>query len=160
MADNANQNGIQILVPSQYLDVYKISTYGGAPAMVTKQDSVQMIWLDKEFDRPEFMPSNISNPLKTNDIGTGDFKINIHLGYPGGKKVGNWSEDGSQVFSSADELNGFFSICEKHRALYENTFSYTLVTKDDWDEAVKKVHANKNTGKNTIKTNPIIAGEK
>ncbi len=141
--ESTNKNGIQTLAPSQYLDVYKVSTYGGAPALVTKPDSLQMVYLDKDFTRPEFQPDNINSPLKTNDIGTGDFKINIHLGYPGGKKVGNWSEDGSQVFSTADELNDFFAYCDKHRSLYDNSFSYTLVTKEDWDAAVTNVQANK-----------------
>ena len=102
--------GIKILVPSQYLDVYEISKYGGAPALMTNKESKQMVWLDKDYDRPEFLPSNLTSPQKLNDDGTGDFKINIHLGYPGGKKVGNWSEDGSQVFSTADELNDFFKF--------------------------------------------------
>ena len=159
MAESTNPNGIQILVPAQYTDAYKISTYGGVPAMVTKPNSVQLIWLDKEFDRPEFLPSDIANPIKTNEIGTSDFKINMHLGYPGGKKVGNWSEDGSQVFATADELKDFFSNCEKHRELYENSFSYTLVTKDDWDTAVKNVEANKGA-KNTIPEKQIPAVEK
>lgn len=135
--------GIKILVPSQYIDVYEISKYGGAPALVTTKDSKQMVWLDKDYDRPEFLPSNLTSPLKVNDDLTGDFKINIHLGYPGGKKVGNWSEDGSQVFSTADELNDFFSLCEKHREMYGNKLTYTLSTKSDWDEAQKNVQTNK-----------------
>lgn len=135
--------GIKILVPSQYIDVYEISKYGGAPALVTNKDSKQMVWLDKEYDRPEFLPSNLSSPQKVNDDGTGDFKINIHLGYPGGKKVGNWSEDGSQVFSTADELNDFFKLCEVHKDKYGNKLTYTLSTKSDWDEAQKNVQTNK-----------------
>jgi outer membrane protein OmpA-like peptidoglycan-associated protein len=135
--------GIKILVPSQYLDVYEISMYGGAPALMTTKDSKQMVWLDKDYDRPEFLPSNLTSPQKLNDDGTGDFKINIHLGYPGGKKVGNWSEDGSQVFSTADELNDFFALCEKHKEKYGNKITYTLSTKEDWDEAQKSVQTNK-----------------
>lgn len=135
--------GIKILVPSQYIDVYEISKYGGAPALVTNKDSKQMVWLDKEYDRPEFLPSNLSSPQKVNDDGTGDFKINIHLGYPGGKKVGNWSEDGSQVFSTEDELNDFFKLCESHKNKYGNKLTYTLSTKSDWDEAQKNVQTNK-----------------
>ena len=135
--------GIKILVPSQYLDVYEISKYGGAPALMTTKDSKQMVWLDKDYDRPEFLPSNLTSPQKINDDGTGDFKINIHLGYPGGKKVGNWSEDGSQVFSTADELNDFFKLCEAHKAKYGNKLTYTLSTREDWDEAAKSVQTNK-----------------
>ena len=135
--------GIKILVPSQYLDVYEISKYGGAPALMTNKESKQMVWLDKDYDRPEFLPSNLTSPQKINDDGTGDFKINIHLGYPGGKKVGNWSEDGSQVFSTADELNDFFKLCEAHKEKHGNKLTYTLSTREDWDEAQKAVQTNK-----------------
>ena len=135
--------GIKILVPSQYIDVYEISKYGGAPALVTNKASKQMVWLDKDYDRPEFLPSNLTSPEKVNDEGTGNFKIGIHLGYPGGKKVGNWSEDGSQVFSTADELNDFFKLCDTHKEKYGNKLTYTLSTRADWDEAAKSVQTNK-----------------
>jgi outer membrane protein OmpA-like peptidoglycan-associated protein len=141
--EDKKRKGIQVLVPSQYLDVYEISMYGGAPALMTTKDSKQMVWIDKDYDRPEFLPSNLTSPQKINEEdGTGDFKINIHLGYPGGKKVGNWSEDGSQVFSTADELNEFFSLCEKHKEKYGNKITYTLSTRTDWDEAQKSVQTN------------------
>jgi outer membrane protein OmpA-like peptidoglycan-associated protein len=141
--EDKKRKGIQVLVPSQYLDVYEISMYGGAPALMTTKESKQMVWIDKDYDRPEFLPSNLTSPQKINEEdGTGDFKINIHLGYPGGKKVGNWSEDGSQVFSTADELNEFFSLCEKHKEKYGNKITYTLSTRTDWDEAQKSVQTN------------------
>lgn len=134
---------LKVLVPSQYLDVYVLSKWGGESALVTTKESKQMVWYDKDFDRPDFVPSNLTNPAKTNDDGTGDFGINIHLGYPGGKKVGNWSEDGSQCFSTSDELKDFFDLCDKHVALNGNKFTYTLVTKDDWEQASKNAQANK-----------------
>lgn len=152
--------GIKILVPSQYLDVYEISKYGGAPALVTTKDSKQMVWLDKDYDRPEFLPSNLTSPLTINDDLTGDFKINIHLGYPGGKKVGNWSEDGSQVFSTADELNDFFSLCEKHKEIYGNKLTYTLSTKADWDEAQKNVQTNKAAPPDALVPTPLAVEDK
>ena len=134
---------LKILVPSQYLDVYVLSKWGGEPALVTTKESKQMVWYDKDFDRPDFVPSNLTTPTKVNDDGNGDFGINIHIGYPGGKKVGNWSEDGSQCFSTSDELEDFFTLCEKHVTLNGNKFSYTLSTKDDWEQATKNVQANK-----------------
>lgn len=152
--------GIRILVPSQYLDVYEISKYGGAPALMTTKDSKQMVWLDKDYDRPEFLPSNLTSPQKINDDGTGDFKINIHLGYPGGKKVGNWSEDGSQVFSTADELNDFFKLCEAHKEKYGNKLAYTLSTRADWDEAQKAVQTNKAAPPTPQQSAPIPVEEK
>jgi len=138
-------SNIQTLVPSQYIDVYQVSNYGGEPAMITNTNSKQMVWIDDKYDRPEFAPSNLTTPLKVNDIGTGDFGIGIHLGYPGGKKVGNWSEDGSQVFSASSELNEFFGLCNSHIENYGNSFTYTLATKDDWDEAVRNTESNKGT---------------
>jgi hypothetical protein len=102
-----------------------------------------MVWYDKDFDRPDFVPSNLITPAKVNDDGGGDFGINIHLGYPGGKKVGNWSEDGSQCFSTSDELKDFFDLCDKHVKLNGNKFTYTLATKDDWEQASKNAQANK-----------------
>jgi len=150
--EDKKRKGIQVLVPSQYLDVYEISMYGGASALMTTKDSKQMVWIDKDYDRPEFIPSNLTSPQKINEEdGTGDFKINIHLGYPGGKKVGNWSEDGSQVFSTADELNEFFSLCEKHKEKYGNKITYTLSTRTDWDEAQKSVQTN-----NAAKADPNV----
>ena len=134
---------LKVLVPSQYLDVYVLSKWGGEPALVTTKESKQMVWYDKDFDRPDFVPSNLTNPTKVNDDGSGDFGINIHLGYPGGKKVGNWSEDGSQCFSTSDELKDFFDLCDKHVKLNGNKFTYTLSTKDDWEQASKNAQANK-----------------
>jgi outer membrane protein OmpA-like peptidoglycan-associated protein len=101
-----------------------------------------MVFTDPEFDRPEFLPNNMTAPKKINIDETGDFGINIQLGYPGGKKVGIWSEEGEQVFSTKDELNGFFALCEKHEELYGNKFSYTLATRPDFDEAQKTVQTN------------------
>jgi len=136
-------NALKVLVPSQYLDVYVLSKWGGEPALVTTKESKQMVWYDKDFDRPDFVPSNLITPAKVNDDGGGDFGINIHLGYPGGKKVGNWSEDGSQCFSTSDELKDFFDLCDKHVKLNGNKFTYTLATKDDWEQASKNAQANK-----------------
>jgi outer membrane protein OmpA-like peptidoglycan-associated protein len=135
-------DGMPILVPSQYLDVYVISNYGGEKALVTTKESKQMVWLDKEYDRPEFLPGNLTSPLKENVDGTGDFGINIHLGYPGGKKVGYWSEKGDQVFSTQEELKEFFTYVEKHITIYGNKITYTLCTRTDWDEAQKAVQTN------------------
>ena len=144
--------GIPILVPSQYLDVYVLSSYGGEKALVTTKESKQMIWTDKEYDRPEFLPSNLTAPLKENVDGTGDFGINIHLGYPGGKKVGYWSEKGDQVFSTKEELTEFFTYVDAHIKAIGNKITYTLCTRTDWDEAQKAVQTNQNAPQGTSGT--------
>ena len=149
--DNSKK-ALKILVPSQYIDVYVLSKWGGESALLTTKDSKQMVWYDNDFDRPDFVPNNLTTPSISNDDGSGDFGINIHLGYPGGKKVGNWSVDGSQCFATSDELKDFFTLCEKHSSLNGNKFSYTLATKDDWEQSTKNTQANKLVSK--ININP------
>ena len=136
-------NGLPILAPSQYIDVYYLSQYRGAKAFLVTQGASQLVWRDNDTDNPDtFNPHNFTSPetITPNDLV--DNGIKVHLGYPGGQKVGNWSE-GSQVFSNAENLNEFFGYCEKHKEKYGNSFTYTLATKNDWDEATKNVDANK-----------------
>ena len=141
--DPVFKNGLPILVPSQYIDVYYVSDYKGAKAMKTVNGAKQLIWRDIDFDNPDtFNPSNLTSPEEIIPNDLVDNSIKIHLGYPGGQKVGNWSE-GSQVFSNAENLNEFFGYCDAHKKLYDNKFTYTLATKNDWDEAIKNVSADK-----------------
>ncbi len=137
------KNGLPILVPSQYIDVYYIDKYKGARAMLVTPGASQLVWRDTKVDDPDsFIPDNFENPEKIVPSPLLDNSIKIHLGYPSGQKVGAWSE-GSQVFSSAENLNEFFDFCEKHSQKYGNKFTYTLATKADWDEATKTVSGNK-----------------
>ena len=149
------KNGLPILVPSQYIDVYYVSQYKGAKAMKITPGASQLIWRDIDTTNIDsFNPSNFTTPelIKPNDFV--DNGIKIHLGYPGGINVGSWSE-GAQVFSSADNLNEFFSLCEKHDKKYGNVFSYTLVTKTDWEEATKNVDAEK--ASDPLTPEPVVA---
>lgn len=139
------KDGLPILVPSQYIDLYYISEYKGSKAMKTIKGSSQLVWRDNDITNLDtFRPNNLTTPelLKTDDLI--DNSLKIQRGYPGGKIVGNWSE-GSQVFSSSDNLNEFFDYCEKHKEIYGNKFTYTLATKNDWDVATKNVLLNKNS---------------
>jgi hypothetical protein len=120
-----------------------LSQYRGAKAFLTINGATQLVWRDSDTDNPDtFNPRNFTAPELITPNSLIDNGIKVHLGYPGGKNVGNWSE-GSQVFSNADSLNEFFGYCEKHRVKYDNKFTYTLATKNDWDEATKNVDANK-----------------
>lgn len=141
--DPVLQKGLPILVPSQYINVYYIGQYKGAKAMMITPGASQLVWRDIDTTNIDsFNPFNLTTPelITPNDIL--DNGIKIHKGYPGGINVGNWSE-GSQVFSSEDNLNEFFQLCEIHQKVHGNAFTYTLVTKADWDEATKNVGIDK-----------------
>lgn len=169
--DPTFKNGLPILTPSQYVDVYYLSQYRGAKALLVTQGASQLVWRDNDSDNPDtFNPNNFTAPEMITPNELIDNGIKIHLGYPGGQKVGSWSE-GSQVFSNAENLNEFFGYCEKHKEKYGNSFTYTLATKNDWDEAIKNVDANKsatalsptqsqvseNTGTQSVSTEQIAS---
>ena len=120
-----------------------MSEYKGAKAMKVIPGYTQLVWRDKDFSNPDtFNPSNLTSPESISPNDLVDNGIKIHLGYPGGVNVGSWSE-GSQVFPSSDSLSDFFQHCETHKQKYGNTFTYTLATKNDWDQATKNVGADK-----------------
>ena len=131
------ERGIKILVPSQYLDVFQTSKWGGYKSFTTTKFSRQLVWYDNSYDRPDFYPSNITKPVSKNRDGSSNFDIGVHIGQPGGKTVGNWSDDGSHCFATTDGLNEFFELCDKHTNLYGNKFTYTLATKDDFEKAYR-----------------------
>lgn len=139
------KDGLPILVPYQYIDVYYLSEYRGAKAFLVVNGASQLVWRDNDTNNIDtFNPHNYTAPELLTPTAFNDNGLKLHRGYPGGKNVGNWSE-GSQVFSTAENLNEFFGYCEKHKDKYGNKFTYTLVTKNDWDEAAKNVDANKST---------------
>jgi len=143
LGDSKSRAGLPILAPSQYIDSYYISEYRGDKAMLVINGAQQLVWRDRNYAQfDKFYPSNFSSPDIITQSTFSDLGLKIHRGYPGGKSVGNWSE-GSQVFSSEQDLKDFFGFCEKHKQKYGNKFTYTLVTKNDWDEATKNVEANK-----------------
>ena len=156
--------GIQTLVPSQYLGVYQIGNKMGGNALITKENSKQMVWIDSEFKKPEYLPANLSKPIKENKKGTGDFGIAIQNGFPGGKKVGNWSVDGSQTLSTKEDSSEFFDLCNKHKDKWGDSFTYTLVTKKDWDAATANVEANKGDANSTTDPQkekpPVVVNDK
>jgi hypothetical protein len=130
------ERGIKILVPSQYLDVFQTSKWGGYTSFVSTKFSKQMVWYDNAYDRSDFYPNNITNPSKKNRDGSSNFDIGVHMGPPG-KTLGNWNDDGSHCFETVDGLNDFFELCDKHSKLHGNKFTYTLATKDDFEKAFR-----------------------
>jgi hypothetical protein len=131
------ERGIKILVPSQYIDVFQTSKWGGYKSFVTTKFSRQLVWYDNSYDRPDFYPSNITKPVNKNRDGSSNFDIGVHIGQPGGKTVGSWSDDGSHCFATTEGINEFFELCDKHTNLYGNKFTYTLATKDDFEKAYR-----------------------
>jgi topoisomerase-4 subunit B len=67
-----------------------------------------------------------------------------HLQFEGQTKtkLGNSEVRGIVDTIVTENLNEFFELCEIHKSKYGNVFSYTLATKDDFNEASKNIENN------------------
>ncbi len=115
-----NPQGTAMLAPNQYLDTYKIDLHRGKYyALCQRLGKVEVI---RDYDRDAVL--DFYNGKKE----TGKFGINIHRARKTGStfRVDNHSA-GCQVFKNAADFNFFMKLCEMHREIHGNKFSYTLV---------------------------------
>jgi hypothetical protein len=68
---------------------------------------------------------------------TGLFGINIHKAGKDSKDVNTWSA-GCQVFQKSDDFETFMNLARKHRELYGNKFTYTLIDERAYNRALKR----------------------
>lgn len=124
----------RILTPSQYLDTFQLSS----GELTTKDGATFLFYEDTTVDSPNFTPNNLAKPT------TLPYNVVIGKGYPGGKNVGYWGLYSRQCFSTESEMTEFIGLCQKHIDKYENSISYTVVTKNDWTKATQNAIVNKN----------------
>jgi hypothetical protein len=111
--------GTAILEQGQYVDSHSLGLHREQYKALVQQKPVSII---RDYDRDAtlgFLNGNKSEGL---------FGINIHRASAKGitKYVDAYSA-GCQVFENAAAFAGFIGLCEKHRALYGNHFTYTLI---------------------------------
>ncbi len=115
-----NPQGTGILADGQYEDVYAIDFHRGKYlALCQRLGTVTVI---RDYDRDAILDFNNGTPV------TGWFGINIHHAESVGttKKVDKYSA-GCQVFANSDDFNRFMQMCQRHKTLYANKFTYTLI---------------------------------
>ena len=112
-------------------DTYMMRGHGvsGYEALGTRWGSSNLIYRDNNWDT-------------TYDEGVikdvGNFGLNIHRSSPTGTshKINKWS-GGCQVFANIGNFNEFMTLARKHREVWGNTFTYTLISSDElpagWD---------------------------
>ena len=118
--ENPSQvDGTAILKAGQYEDAYSLGLHKGKYLALVESKPVTVI---RDYDRNAYL--DFFNGKEA----TGSFGINIHRANPEGetKTVDKWSA-GCQVFKSAADFVQFLSLCVKHRDLYGNKFTYTLI---------------------------------
>lgn len=113
--------GTAILKQGQYEGAYQIGLHRGKYYALVQRKPVTVI---RDYDRNAVLDFLNGRP------DTGMFGINIHRASINGttKTVDNYSA-GCQVLANINDFNLLMQLAEKHRQLYGNNFTYTLIDK-------------------------------
>ena len=113
--------GTAILKQGQYKGAYQIGLHRGKYYALVQSKPVTVL---RDYDRNAILDFWNGKPQ------TGMFGINIHRASVNGttKSVDSYSA-GCQVFANINDFNLFMQLCEKHKQLYGNSFTYTLIDK-------------------------------
>lgn len=113
--------GTAILMQGQYRQAYQIGLHRGKYYALVQRKPITVM---RDYDR------NAILDFRNGKLDTGLFGVNIHRASINGttKTVDNYSA-GCQVFANINDFNLFMQLCEKHRLLYGNSFTYTLIDK-------------------------------
>lgn len=115
----AQPQGTAILAQGQYKNAYMLGMHQGKYKALVQHRPVTVI---RDYDRDATL--DFLNGTES----TGLFGINIHRASASEttKYVDKYSA-GCQVFENSSAFNEFMSLCEHHRKLYGNLFTYTLI---------------------------------
>lgn len=113
------EQGTAILAQGQYQDSYAIGKHKGLYDALIQNRPVTVI---RDYDRDALLD------FYNGERQTGNFGINIHRAESSGStKLINKYSAGCQVFQDAHDFEQFMVLCEQHRKLYGNRFTYALV---------------------------------
>ena len=113
------EQGTAILAQGQYQDSYMIGKHKGLYDALIQSKPVTVI---RDYDRDALLD------FYNGERQTGNFGINIHRAESSGTtKLINKYSAGCQVFQDASDFEQFMMLCEQHRQLYGNSFTYALV---------------------------------
>lgn len=111
--------GTAILAQGQYINAYEIGLHKGQYKALVQRKPITIL---RDYDRNAILDFN--NGTKV----VGQFGINIHRAMSQGTtKVIDKFSAGCQVFQNASDFAEFMSLCENHRKLYGNQFTYSLI---------------------------------
>jgi hypothetical protein len=111
--------GTAILAQGQNVNAYAIDLHRG---LYTALRQVKPVTVMRDYDRDAIL--DFKNGVKE----TGLFGINIHRAESSvtTQYIDKYSA-GCQVFQNAKDFDEFMHLCEIHRKLYGNLFTYTLI---------------------------------
>lgn len=115
----SNGQGTAILKPGQYPGSHALGMHRGLYLALVQVKPVTVI---RDANRNNILDFNSGKEM------TGLYGINIHRAQSNGitKTIDNYSA-GCQVFANAEDFNIFLQLAERHKNLYGNSFTYTLL---------------------------------
>lgn len=121
-----NVKGTALLVPAQYKNCYQIGLHKKKYEALVQVAPVK-VYRDNN--------KNLIEDMKTASIEEGNFGINIHRSHPFEEREENIVYSaGCQVFQNPWDFSRFMQIVKKSAALYGNSFTYTLLNSEEFDE--------------------------
>lgn len=114
-----NPQGTAILKAGQYVGSHAIGMHRGKYLALVQVRPVTVI---RDYDRKALLD------FLNGKEDTGLFGINIHHALAQGttRYVDKFSA-GCQVFANVEDFNLFMQLCQRHKKLYGNEFTYTLI---------------------------------
>ncbi len=111
--------GTAILAQGQYENAYRMGLHQGKYLALVELKAVTII---RDYNRDAVL--DFYNGKKTKGL----FGINIHrANRTGNTKTVDKNSAGCQVFENAKDYEFFMQLCTKHKNLYGNSFTYTLI---------------------------------
>jgi hypothetical protein len=118
-----NPEGTAILKPGQYKNSHRIGVHHGKYQALVQQNPVTVLRDDNRNDILDF------NSIKEQ---TGIFGINIHRAHANGiTEYVNDNSAGCQVLADINDFNLLMQLAQRHKELYGNSFTYTLITETE-----------------------------
>lgn len=108
--------GTAMLKEGQYINAYEQGYHLGKYLALIQ---VKPVTVYRDYDR------DATFDIFTKES-TGTYGINIHKAGADSENVDKWSA-GCQVFKRSDDFSDFMKMTDKHRDLYGNSFTYTLI---------------------------------
>ena len=108
--------GSAMLKEGQYVDAYQQGLHKGEYLALVQAKPVTTY---RDYDRDSLFD------IFTKET-TGNYGINIHKAGQNSQDVDKWSA-GCQVFQKSNDFADFMDLTTKHRDLYGNSFTYTLI---------------------------------
>jgi len=125
-----NPQGTAILKQGQYINSHAIGLHRGKYLALVQQRPLTVI---RDYDRNAVLDFNNGREEQ------GLFGINIHRASESGTtKIVDHYSAGCQVFASITDFIQFLSLCERHKGLYGNSFTYTLIDERAINREAKK----------------------